>query len=133
MQYHPDRNPGNKDAEEKFKEASEAYEVLSHPDKRARYDRFGHQGVRDTGFYGFDNVNDIFSAFSDIFSGFGGASIFDEFFGSPRQRTQRSRGQGIQGTDLKITLKMTLEEIADGVVEGAAAFAGTQTRAGAYG
>lgn len=117
MQYHPDRNPGNKESEEKFKEASEAYEVLSDQDKRVRYDRFGHQGVRDTGFRGFDNVEDIFSAFSDIFGGFGGGSIFDEFFGAPgarsRRRTQRSAG--IRGNDLKITLKLTLEEIAEGV------------------
>jgi molecular chaperone DnaJ len=114
MQYHPDRNPGNKEAEEKFKEASEAYEVLSHPDKRARYDRFGHQGVRDTGFYGFDNVEDIFSAFGDIFSGIGGGSIFDEIFGGPRRRQGEQRTRGIEGSDLKITLKLTLEEIADG-------------------
>lgn len=114
MQYHPDRNPGNKEAEEKFKEASEAYEVLSHPDKRARYDRFGHQGVRDTGFYGFDSVEDIFSHFTDVFSGFGGGSIFDEIFGGHRRRPSEQRARGIEGGDLKITLKLTLEEIADG-------------------
>jgi len=114
MQYHPDRNPGNKEAEEKFKEASEAYEVLSHPDKRARYDRFGHQGIRDTGFYGFDNVEDIFSSFSDIFSGLGGRSIFDDFFGSSQRYSKHRQEPGIPGTDLKVTLKLTLEEIADG-------------------
>jgi molecular chaperone DnaJ len=117
MKYHPDRNPGDKDAEDKFKEAAEAYEVLMDPNKRARYDRFGHEGVRGTGFQGFENVNDIFSAFSDIFSGFGGGSIFDDFFGGTTrsQRTRRYRTQGIQGSDLKVTLKLTLEEIADGV------------------
>jgi molecular chaperone DnaJ len=116
LKYHPDRNPGNKEAEEMFKQGAEAYEVLSDSDKRARYDRFGHDGLRSTGFHGFDDVNDIFSAFSDIFSGFGGGSIFDDIFGggASRQRA-RYRQPGIQGTDLKITLKLSLEEIADGV------------------
>lgn len=79
MQYHPDRNPGDKEAEEKFKEAAEAYEVLSDDTKRANYDRFGHDGLRNSGFSGggFTDINDIFSHFSDIF---GGGSIFDEFF-----------------------------------------------------
>ena len=88
MQYHPDRNPDNKEAEEKFKEAAEAYEILNDDDKRARYDRFGHEGVRGSGFgsQGFSDINDIFSHFSDIF---GGSSIFDDFFGGG---TQRSRG-----------------------------------------
>lgn len=73
MQYHPDRNPDDKAAEEKFKEAAEAYEVLSNDDKKARYDRFGHNGLRNGGgqdFSGFSNINDIFSHFSDIFGGF---------------------------------------------------------------
>jgi len=115
MQFHPDRNPGNTEAEEKFKEASEAYEVLSDQNKRARYDRFGHQGLRDTGFHGFDNVNDIFSAFGDIFGGFSGGSIFDEFFGGgSHRRSYGRRSSGFQGSDLKVTLRLTLEEIAVG-------------------
>ncbi len=114
MKYHPDRNPGDKDAEDKFKEGAEAYEVLSDQNKRARYDQFGHQGVKGTDFHGFDNVNDIFSAFSDIFSGFGGGSIFDDIFGGGQRRGGRHRQPGIQGSDLKVTLKLTLEEIAVG-------------------
>lgn len=116
MRYHPDRNPDDKSAEEKFKEAAEAYEVLSDSHKRARYDQFGHEGLRGSGMHGFTNVNDIFSAFSDIFSGFGGGSIFDDFFGTgTTQRARRHRTQGIQGSDLKINLKLTLEEISEGV------------------
>jgi molecular chaperone DnaJ len=86
------------------------------PNKRARYDQYGHEGMRGTDFHGFENVNDIFSAFSDIFGGFGGGSIFDDFFGGTTrsQRTRRYRTQGIQGSDLKVTLRMTLEEIAEG-------------------
>jgi molecular chaperone DnaJ len=113
MQFHPDRNQGDKSAEEKFKEAAEAYEVLSHDEKRAQYDRFGHEGVRGSAFgsEGFSSVNDIFSHFSDIF---GGSSIFDDFFGGGRTR-QRRRGVGTPGSDLRVTLKLTLEEIATGV------------------
>lgn len=115
MKYHPDRNPGDKDAEEKFKEAAEAYEVLMDSNKRARYDQFGHEGMRGTDFHGFDNVGDIFSAFSDIFN-FGGGSIFDDLFGSPGRgsRTRRYRSAGIQGSDLKLTILLPLEEIAEG-------------------
>lgn len=114
MQYHPDRNPGNKEAEEKFKEAAEAYEILNNDDKRARYDRFGHEGVKGSGYgsQGFSDINDIFSHFSDIFGG--GSSIFDDFFGGGHQRG-RQRSRGIPGSDLKVTLKLTLEEIATGV------------------
>ncbi len=115
MQYHPDRNPGNKEAEERFKEAAEAYEILSNDDKRARYDRFGHEGVRGSGFgsQGFSDINDIFSHFSDIFGG--GSSIFDDFFGTSGGSRRQRRGQGVPGSDLRVTLKLTLEEIAEGV------------------
>ena len=78
MQYHPDRNPDDQTAEAKFKEAAEAYEVLNNDEKKARYDRFGHDGVKSGfGSQGFTDINDIFSHFSDIFSG---GSIFDDFF-----------------------------------------------------
>ena len=113
MQYHPDRNPDDKSAEEKFKEAAEAYEILSHDDKRNNYDRFGHEGVRGSTFgsQGFSSVNDIFSHFSDIF---GGSSIFDEFFGGTQRGRSRRRGSGTPGSDMRVNLKLTLEEIATG-------------------
>ncbi len=116
MQYHPDRNPGDKESEEKFKEAAEAYEILNNDDKRAKYDRFGHDGVRGSGYgsQGFSDINDIFSHFSDIFGSGGSSSILDDFFGGGQQRG-RQRGQGIPGTDLKVTLRLTLEEISVGV------------------
>lgn len=119
MQYHPDRNQGDKDAEEKFKEAAEAYEVLSNADKRAKYDRYGHSGLRGgEDFHSYQNVNDIFSHFSDIFgSAFGGSSIFDDFFGGSSSRSSRTRGTGQAGSDLKITLKLSLEEIASGTTK----------------
>jgi molecular chaperone DnaJ len=113
LQYHPDRNPGNKDAEESFKHAAEAYEVLGDDDKRRRYDQFGHEGLRGTDFRQYTDTNDIFNSFSDIFGGGFGGSIFDEMFGGGRQR-QRST-VGTPGSDLKIRLKLTLEEIAAGV------------------
>jgi len=114
MQYHPDKNPGDKSAEDSFKEAAEAYEILSHDDKKNNYDRFGHEGVRGSGFGtdGFSNVNDIFSHFSDIF---GGSSIFDEFFGGSQRGRSRRRGPGTPGSDLRVNLKLTLEEIAVGI------------------
>jgi len=116
MQYHPDRNHDDKSAEEKFKEAAEAYEVLSNDDKKAKYDRFGHEGVRGNtyGSQGFSDINDIFSHFSDIF---GGGSMFDDFFGGASQRRGRRRGAGTPGSDLRINLKLTLEEINSGVTK----------------
>ena len=115
LKYHPDRNPGDKEAEANFKEAAEAYEVLSDANKRARYDRFGHAGVRNGagGGAGFQDINDIFSAFSDIFGGGASGSIFDEFFGAGRPQG-RTRRRGRRGEALRIQLPLTLEEIAEG-------------------
>ena len=120
MQYHPDRNPDDKSAEEKFKEAAEAYEVLSDDEKRSKYDRFGHEGMRGgQDFHGFSNAQDIFSHFSDIFGGGfgGGSSIFDDFFGGGGSQQGRQRSTGTPGQDLKVTLKLTLEEIARGTTK----------------
>jgi molecular chaperone DnaJ len=112
LQYHPDRNPDNKEAEEKFKEATEAYEVLSDGDKRARYDRFGHEGVRQNDFGHYQNVNDIFSHFADIFGGGMGGGMFDQFFGGGFG----GRPNGPErGPDIQLPLTLTLEEIATGV------------------
>ncbi|MGD9327926.1 MAG: molecular chaperone DnaJ [Cyclobacteriaceae bacterium] len=107
IKYHPDKNPGDKDAEEHFKEAAEAYEVLSNTDKRAQYDRFGHSGMRGGGFSGGGmSMEDIFSQFGDIFGG----SAFESFFGGGGG----ARRQGRRGTNLRIKLKLTLDEIANG-------------------
>ena len=118
IKYHPDKNPGDKDAEEKFKEAAEAYDVLSSDDKRARYDRFGHAGMNGAasgpgGFGGFSgaggfSMDDIFEQFGDIFGGaFGG---FGGGRGRGRQRVNR-------GSDVRITVRLTLKEIAEGVTK----------------
>ena len=114
LQFHPDRNPGNKEAEDKFKEAAEAYEVLGDQTKKQRYDQFGHEGIRGTDFHPFTNVNDIFSTFGDIFGGGSGGSIFDEMFGAQGRGRQRGSA-ATPGADLKVRLKLTLEEIATGV------------------
>src|SRR6187551_1213288 len=95
MQFHPDRNPGDKSAEEKFKEAAEAYEVLSDQDKRAQYDRFGHAGVRGAGGSGHaSNMDDIFSQFGDIF----GEGGFESFFGGGGRRSSGGRTRGTRGS-----------------------------------
>lgn len=110
LKYHPDKNPGDHASEEKFKEAAEAYDVLSNPEKKSRYDRFGHQGVNgQSGFSGQGgmSMDDIFSHFGDIFGGaFSG-------FGGGGQQSQRRRVN--QGSNLRIKIKLTLEEIATGV------------------
>ena len=107
VQLHPDRNPGNPEAEERFKEASEAYAVLSDPEKRARYDRFGHEGVAANGFTGFDPAS--FGDFADILGDLFGVT-FGDIFG-----TQRRRGGPRRGHDLQYTLKISLEDAARGV------------------
>lgn len=110
IQFHPDKNPDNKEAEEKFKEAAEAYEILSDSDKRAHYDRFGHSRGNG-GFSGHNmNMDDIFSQFGDIFGG--GGSPFDSFFGGGSTRGGRRQRKG---SNLRIKLRLTLEEIAHGV------------------
>ncbi len=110
IRFHPDKNPDDKEAEEKFKEAAEAYEVLSNPEKRRRYDQFGHQGVGAGAGGGFSgNVDDIFSQFGDIFGG----SPFEGFFGG-NSRSNSGR-RVVKGTNLRIKIKLSLEEIATGV------------------
>lgn len=116
MQYHPDRNPGDKSAEEKFKEAAEAYEILSDPDKKSQYDRYGHAGVSGNGRGGYGggmNMEDIFSQFGDIF----GDDIFGSFFGGQQRGRGGQRTRGIRGSNLRIKLKLTFEEIAKGVTK----------------
>ncbi len=116
MKWHPDRNQNNKEAEEKFKEAAEAYEVLSDDSKRQRYDQFGHEGLRaGSDFHTYTNFDDIFRHFSDIFGGGFGGGIFEEVFTGGRYSSRGRRQVGIPGSDLKIRLKLTLEEIASGV------------------
>lgn len=111
IKYHPDKNPGDKEAEEKFKEAAEAYSVLSDPDKRSRYDQFGHAAFQNgagAGAGGMD-MNDIFSMFGDIFGG--GGSPFSSFFGGGRGN---SAPRHSVGTSLRVRVKLTLAEIAQG-------------------
>jgi len=114
LKYHPDRNPDDKDAEDKFKEAAEAYEILSNKEKKAKYDQFGHAGVDGQGFGGGGqgmNMDDIFSMFGDIFGGFGGGGFSGGFGG------QRSRGgrRVNKGSSLRIKVKLSLEDIEKGV------------------
>jgi len=118
MQFHPDRNPGDKAAEEKFKEAAEAYEILSDTDKKAKYDRFGHQafgpGTGGGGGYGGGgmDMNDIFSQFGDVF----GDDMFGGFFGGGQSRSRGgAKARGQRGSNLRIKLKLNYEEIANGV------------------
>ncbi len=118
IQFHPDKNPDNKEAEEKFKEAAEAYEILSDDDKRARYDRYGHAGVGQAagggGFAGGGmTMDDIFSQFGDIFGETGGP--FGSFFGGGGRTSTRGRGEA--GSNLRIKVSLTLEEIAKGVTK----------------
>ncbi|MDX9750871.1 MAG: molecular chaperone DnaJ [Flavobacteriales bacterium] len=113
IKYHPDKNPGDKAAEENFKEAAAAYEILSDADKRARYDRFGHQGMGGAGGGGFHgggmNMEDIFSQFGDIFGDAFGGGAFGGFGG-------RSGGRRVvKGSNLRVRIKLTLDEIAHGV------------------
>lgn len=114
LKYHPDKNPDDKGAEAKFKEAAEAYEVLSNPDKKARYDQFGHQAFEGAGGFGGGgmNMDDIFSQFGDVFGGAfsgggGGFSGFGGGFGGGQRR--------VKGSNLRIRVKLTLEDIAGGV------------------
>jgi len=104
LKYHPDRNPGNGEAEERFKEAAEAYEVLRDPEKRGIYDQYGHEGLQGTGFSGFRGFDDIFSSFGDI---------FDEFFGFGGMR--RSRTAARRGEDLRYDLTISFMDAAFGV------------------
>lgn len=114
IQYHPDKNPGDKASEEKFKEAAEAYDILSNPDKKAKYDRFGHQafggGGNGGGYGGGMNMEDIFSQFGDIFGGDG--NPFESFFGGGGRRQERGKGQ--RGSNLRVKVKLDLAEIANG-------------------
>src|SRR5215210_6893889 len=119
LKYHPDKNPGDKESEEKFKEAAEAYEILGSAEKRQRYDQFGHAGVNGAGSGGHHmNMDDIFSQFGDIF---GGHNPFESFFGGGQSSGGRRTVN--RGSNLRIKVKLTLEEVASiqlppGVAEG---------------
>ncbi len=112
LKYHPDKNPDDKESEEKFKEAAEAYEVLNDPQKKSRYDQYGHAGMRGASAGGFSNVEDIFSSFGDIFGGhFSGFSGFgDSFGGGGRTRRRVNRG-----SNLRVKVRLNLQEVAAGV------------------
>ena len=107
LKYHPDKNPGDKQAETKFKAAAEAYEVLSDSEKRRRYDQFGYEGLRGTDTRGFGNFEDVFDAFGDIFGG--GGSIFEEFFGGKTRQTAR------RGASLRCDISMEFKDVATGI------------------
>ncbi len=134
LDNHPDRNPGNAEAEQRFKEAAEAYAVLSDAQKRQRYDQLGHAGVDGPqgGGQGFQSAEDVFAAFGDMFGGSGGG-FFEQFFGG-----QGRRGRGRRGASLKVDLELTLEEVATGIKktielkrpEACAACSGSGCRAG---
>lgn len=113
VQYHPDKNPGNKEAEEKFKKISEAYDVLKDPQKRAAYDRYGHKAFQGSG-TGYAGGHDPFDIFNEVFGGGGAGGIFEEFFGGSRH--QRKKGTSARaGEDLRYDLEITLLEAATGV------------------
>lgn len=114
IQYHPDKNPGDKEAEDKFKEAAEAYDVLSNPDKKARYDKYGHAGMDGAGGFGAGgfSMEDIFSHFGDIFGG-GFGSAFGSAFGFGGGSSQQRRVQ--RGSDIRIRVKLSLADIVHGV------------------
>ena len=119
MQFHPDRNPGDQAAEDKFKVAAEAYDILSDENKKAQYDRYGHAGVSGNGRGGFNgghgmNMDDIFSQFGDVF----GDDIFGSFFGGGGgRRGGGGRSRGVRGSNLRVKLKLNYEEIAKGVTK----------------
>lgn len=118
LKYHPDRNPEDKEAEEKFKEATEAYEVLRDQEKRARYDQFGHAGMSGAGAGGFDgfaggfDLSDALRAFMRDFGGFGG---FDDFFGAGTRSRRRGGRTALRGNDLQVRVRLTLKDVAEGV------------------
>jgi len=112
LKYHPDKNQGDKKAEEKFKVAAEAYEVISDPEKRKRYDQYGHEGLRGGDARGFGNFEDIFDAFGDIFGGGGGGggSIFEDFFGGGGRRQAEKRG-----ASLRCDIAIDFKDVATGI------------------
>lgn len=126
VKYHPDKNPGDKEAEDKFREATEAYEVLKDSQKRAQYDQFGHAAFESGaggfgggygGFGGGFGGMDLQDALRAFMNDFGGDSFFSDLFGGGGRRSRRRPGGGIRGNDLQVRLKLTLEEINEGVTK----------------